>query len=156
MMLRQRLLRAGITIGAAAATVLGMTSTAHAAPASFTAASIHGGGTGALAAEAVGGISWYNRSVTLTSVRFYVTAQECGHFTVQAWQGNLKVDSFAPPKQCATTAGRWISYGDVPLYAGGLSGGITEVVIDAYDDTHSGNGWADCSRTASSCTTWPR
>jgi hypothetical protein len=155
-MLRRRLLQAGITIGAVAASVLGMTSAADAAPRSFTAASIHGGGTGALAAEAVGGITWYNRSVTLTSVRFYVTAHECGHFTVEAWQGNTHVDSFAPPQQCATTTGRWISYGDIPLYASGLSGGITEVVIDAYDDTHSGHGWADCTRSASSCSTWPR
>ncbi|GAA2709512.1 hypothetical protein ACFY2R_01565 [Micromonospora olivasterospora] len=155
-MLRRRLLRVGVTIGVVAAALLGMSPAANAAPSSFIAASIHGGGAGALAAEAIGGIAWYNRSVTLTSVRFYVAANECGYFTVEAWQGGSRLDYFDIPKQCAGSTGRWISYGDIPLDGSGLSGGITEVVIDVYDSTHLGHGWADCTRSASSCYTWPR
>lgn len=155
-MLKRRLLRVGLTIGVVTASLLGLSSAAQAAPSSFVAASVHGGGTGAIGAEVVGGITWYNRSVTLTSVRFYIAPRECGHFTVEAWQGGTRLDYFGISQQCAGTTGRWISYGDILLDGSAVSGGITEVVIDAYDDTHAGNGWADCTRSASSCFTWPR
>lgn len=152
----RRLLRAGITMGAVAASLLGTSPAAEAAPRSFSAASVHGGGTGAVGAQVTGGITWYNRSVTLTSVRFYVAARECGRFSVAAWQGSRLVDSLAASQQCAGATGRWITYDDIPLDGSLVPGGITEVIIDAYDDTHVGNGWADCTRSGSSCYTWPR
>jgi hypothetical protein len=150
---RRRLLAMGITIGAVTASLLGLSPAAYASPGSFTAASIHGGGAGAVGAEAVGAITWYNRSVTLTSIRFYVAAGECGHFEVTAWQGSQKIDGSKSPTQCSGSAGKWVPYNDLPLDASGVSGGITEVVIDAWDDTHNGWGWADCSRSDSSCST---
>ncbi|MFH9725677.1 hypothetical protein ACH4M4_22325 [Streptomyces sp. NPDC017254] len=152
----RRLLRAGFTIGLVLTSLLGIGSTAHAAPGSFAAASVHGGGTGATGAKAMGGISWYIRSVTLTSVKFYIAPHECAHFTVEAWQGGTMVDSFETGQLCAQSTGWWNSYGDISLDGSWVSGGITEVVIDAYDDTHKGHAWADCTRTASSCSTWPR
>ncbi|MER5872226.1 hypothetical protein [Streptomyces sp. NPDC002044] len=152
----RRVLRAGITAGAVAACLLGTIPAAEAAPRSFVAASVHGNGAGAVGAETTGGITWHNRSVTLTSVRLYVAARECGRFNIVAWQGNRLVDSIASTQQCAGATGRWIPYGDLPLDGSAIAGGITEVVIDVYDDTHTGNGYADCTRSGSSCYTWPR
>ncbi|MDV5143643.1 hypothetical protein R1T08_04920 [Streptomyces sp. SBC-4] len=153
----RRLLQVGFTIGVATASLLGMSSAASAAPSSFNTASVHGGGTGAVGAQVLGGISWYNRSVTLTSVRFYIAPRECATFSVEAWQGGTRVDYFDVGEQCSwSSAGRWISYGNIQLDGSGVSGGITEVVIDVHDKTHAGHAWADCTRSASSCFTHPR
>ena len=150
-MLRRRLPQVVITLGVVAASVLGISSAASAAPSSFTAASIHGGGAGAVGAETVGGISWYNRSVTLTGVRSYVAAHECSHFIVSGWQGGTRVSSFESGQLCAMSAGHWYPFGDLILDGSGVSGGITEVVVDVYDETHTGYGFADCLRSDSSC-----
>ncbi|MFD3803886.1 hypothetical protein ACFWSF_22720 [Streptomyces sp. NPDC058611] len=143
-------------MAAVAAALLETGPAAEAAPRSFSAASVHGGGAGAVGAQVVGGMTWHNRSVTLTSVRFYLAARECGRFAIVAWQGDRPVDSAASSQECAGATGRWISYGDMPLDGSWIAGGITEVVIDVYDDTHTGYGWADCTRAGSSCYTWPR
>jgi hypothetical protein len=148
---RRRLLQVWITIGVVAVSVVGIGSAAVASPSSFTAASIHAGGAGAVGAETVGGISWYNRSVTLTSVRSYVAAHECSHFVISGWQGGTKVTSFESGQLCAGSTGHWYPYGDIILPASGLSGGITEVVVDEYEETTEGYGFADCLRSGSTC-----
>jgi hypothetical protein len=147
-MLKRRLPQVLIALGLVVVSILGMTSAASAAPSSFTAASIHGNGAGSVGAEGVGGITWYNRSVTLTSVRFYVAANECGSIYIAGYQGITRVANW-DKTQCV--AG-WVSYGDVSLDGSGVSGGITEVLVMVDDDTHRGSGFADCFRSASSCT----
>jgi hypothetical protein len=138
-----------------AAGVLGFGVAAQAAPSSFTAKAIHSGGAGALAVQATGGLAWYSRSVTLTSVAFYVRANECARFTVIGVQGSTIVDSYDYPSAtgsvCPGSTGRTYSLGSVPLDGSWLSGGITEVFVYAEDVSHSVTGYADCDRAWSSC-----
>lgn len=60
------MLQALIGIGLVAVSLPGISTAANASPGSFTAKYVHANGTGSLAVQATGGISWYNRSVTLT------------------------------------------------------------------------------------------
>ncbi|GIG69336.1 hypothetical protein [Phytomonospora endophytica] len=152
-MLRRRLLQAVIGFGLAAVALVGAGGAANASPGGFTATYTHAGGSGALADKATGGISWYNRSVTFTSVKFWVHAGECGTLQLQGnnTAGEL-VDEAEFTGLCGNAAtGKWYTIGDVPLDGSADYGGITRVYIFVWDDTHQGYGYTYCDRSASSC-----
>lgn len=153
----KNLARVGVSISVTAASVLGFGVAAQAAPSSFVASSIHSDGAGALAVQAKGGIAWYSRSVTLTSVTFYVKANECARLTVIGAQGSTIVDSYDYPSAtgsvCPGSTGKTYSLGNIPLDGSQQVGGITEVIVYAKDVSHGATGFADCERALSSCTT---
>ncbi|MEV4140077.1 hypothetical protein AB0J72_48955 [Dactylosporangium sp. NPDC049742] len=149
-MLRRRMLQAGIAIGVLAASVFGSSSAANASPASFVAKAVHAGGAGAVAVQATGGLAWYSRSVTVTSLRVYVKAGECGKISVFGSQGNTVVDAKGWDR-CGT--GTWETIGNVTLDGSAVSGGITDVTIYVRDLDHEIVGYADCYRVNSSCST---
>ncbi|MEV6964861.1 hypothetical protein AB0M47_07055 [Hamadaea sp. NPDC051192] len=151
-MLKRRMLHTGLAIALVAVSILGFDTPANADfPSSFVAKSVHADGFGALAVEATGGISWYNRSVTLTSVRFYANVNECGYFRAYGYQGGRLIDFADLPTGstsyfCGGSTGKWFTLGNVPLDASAVPGGIDEVYIVAADATHGSSGWADCFR----------
>lgn len=152
-MLKRRMLQALIGIGLVAVSLLGVSGAANASPSGFTAKYVHANGTGSIGVEATGGISWYNRSVTLTSVRFYAHAGECGVLDVVADGGGTSViDRYQRGSLCGyATTGRWYALGDIVLDGSAVSGGITQLYIYVIDSTHDGMGEAYCVRTAARC-----
>jgi hypothetical protein len=150
-MLGRRLLQAGVAICIFAASTLGLGSAAQAAPTTFTAAAIHSNGAGALAVEATGGLSWGNRSVTLTSVRFYAGPGECGYFRAEGYQGGSLIDFWYGGSHCGGTTGKWFTIGTYTLDASSTPGGITDVELMVVDQTHAISAIIDCYRTASLC-----
>jgi hypothetical protein len=150
-MLKRRMLQAGVAIGVLATSILGIGSAANASPTGFTAASVHANGAGALAIEVTGGLTWYSRSVGLTSIHFYAAPNECGTWTADGWQGDTLIDVVSFGTYCGGAAGRWIPFSDVVLDGSAVPGGITEVNIKAWDSTHGGMGETDCYRSASLC-----
>ncbi|WP_432974123.1 hypothetical protein [Dactylosporangium sp. CA-233914] len=151
-MLRRRMLQTGIAIGVLAVSVFGSSSAANASPTSFIAKAVHAGGAGAVAAQATGGLTWYNRSVTVTSLKFYVKAGECGKLSVFGSQGDTVVDAKGWDR-CGGTTGTWVTIGNVTLDGSAFSGGITDVTIYVRDVDHEIVGYADCYRVNSSCST---
>ncbi|WP_144127663.1 hypothetical protein [Catellatospora sichuanensis] len=152
----RRLVQAGVAIGMLAVSVLGLSSPANAVPTSFVAKAVHAGGAGKLAVQATGGLTWYNRSVTVTSVKFYASPGECGYVAIWAYVGNADVDHKFYPSSgsyCGGSTGKWFTVGNVPLDGSAYSGGITEVYIVVFDETHSGQGWALCARASFACST---
>lgn len=150
-MLRRRMLQTGIAICIIAASTLGLGSAANASPTRFTAAAIHANGAGALAVEATGGLSWGNRSVSLTSVKFYANAGECGYFRAEGYQGETLIDGRYFGSYCGGSTGRWFSIGTFTLDGSWISGGITDVSIMVVDQTHAGSAIIDCYRSAALC-----
>ncbi|HTJ33524.1 MAG TPA: hypothetical protein VL738_09870 [Dactylosporangium sp.] len=150
-MLRRRMLQAGTVIAMVAASLLGFSTAASASPTRFTAKAVHANGAGALGVEITGVLTWYNRSVGLTSVKVYANAWECGEFKMTGYQGSSQVAVAYGVDYCAGATGRWFSVDNVVLDGSNLSGGITEVVIDVHDTHHDVRGFSDCLRTASSC-----
>ncbi|MGN9909004.1 hypothetical protein ACTMTJ_15780 [Phytohabitans sp. LJ34] len=157
-MLRRRMARAGVAIGMLAVSILGLSSPASAAPTSFVAKAVHASGAGRLAVQATGGLSWYSRSVTATSVRFFANAGECGYVSVTGWQGSTSIDYAVYPSgsgyYCGGTTGKWFNIGNVPLDGSRVSGGITEVLVIVFDVTHAGQGYAECYRSGSTCASY--
>ncbi|GAA3755229.1 hypothetical protein GCM10022225_44990 [Plantactinospora mayteni] len=156
-MLRRRLAQAGVAIGVLAASLLGFSPAANAAPTSFVAKAVHAGGAGALGVQATGGLAWYSRSVTLTSVRFYANAGECGYLAAEGWQGSTFIDfSYHPPADedyyCGGATGRWFTVGNIALDGSQVSGGITQVRVYVLDASHDGQGYAYCNKASSACT----
>jgi len=152
----RRLVQAGVAVGVFAVSVLGLSSSANASPTSFVAKAVHANGAGKLAVEATGGLTWYNRSVTVTSLRFYANAGECGYVNVWGDQGSTPISHKTFPSSgyyCGGTTGKWVSIGDVTLDGSDYSGGITEVDIIVWDVTHDGWGFAQCYRANSTCIT---
>ena len=156
-MLRQRMAQAGVAIGMLVVSILGLSSPASAVPTSFVAKAVHASGAGKLAVQATGGMTWYSRSVTLTSVSFYANAGECGYLAVHAWQGQKHIDEVFYPagsaNYCGGTTGRWFTIGTIPLDGSAVSGGITEVDVDVFDVSHEGRGYAWCDRASFACAT---
>ncbi|MEO3779226.1 hypothetical protein ABGB16_20745 [Micromonospora sp. B11E3] len=156
-MLRRRLAQAGVAIGMLAVAVLGFSPAASASPTSFVAKAVHANGAGALAVQATGGLAWYSRSVTLTSVTFYANAGECGYLGAEGWQGSTLIDfKFYPPGSgefyCGGSTGKWFTVGNIALDGSQVSGGITQVRVYVFDHYHDGTGYAYCGRTSSACT----
>ena len=151
-MLRRRMLQTGIAIGMLAVSVFGWSSAASASPTSFVAKAVHSGGAGAVAVQASGGLSWYSRSVTVTSLKIYVKAGECGKLSVIGSQGNSVVDAEGWDR-CGGTTGGWQTIGNVTLDGSAVSGGITDVTVYVRDLDHEIVGYADCYRVDSSCYT---
>jgi hypothetical protein len=155
-MLRRRMLQAGVAIGLVAASLLGLSSAANASPTSFIAKAVHANGAGKLAVEATGGFIWYNRSVGLTSVKFYANAGECGYLQAFGWQGSAQIDNARFPGTglyCGGTTGKWFTIGDFTLDGSGVYGGITSVTVVVVDYYHQISGYADCLKVASTCST---
>ncbi|MFG1955119.1 hypothetical protein [Micromonospora sp. NPDC048830] len=156
-MLRRRLAQAGVAIGMLAVAVLGFSPAASASPTSFVAKAVHANGAGALAVQGTGGLAWYSRSVTLTSVTFYANAGECGYLAAEGWQGSTLIDVVYRPAEggnyyCGGATGQWFTIGNVALDGSQVSGGITQVRVYAVDFYHYVRGYAYCSRTSSACT----
>ncbi|MET8910380.1 hypothetical protein [Micromonospora sp. NPDC004551] len=151
----RNLARVGISASVMAAGVFGFGVAAQAAPSSFTAKAIHANGAGALAAQATGGLAWYNRSATLTNVAFYVAANECGRFTVIGMQGSSYVDSYDYPSSTGCvrpgSTGRIYDLKNIALDGSDWSGGITDIFVYAVDVDHNVTGFAKCGRAASNC-----
>ncbi|MCP2326137.1 hypothetical protein HDA40_004644 [Hamadaea flava] len=151
-MLSRRILRSGVAICVLAVSILGFGSTANAAPSSFVSAAIHANGAGKLAVEATGNMVWGNRSVTLSSVKFYAAAGECGWFRVEGFQGGTLIDFKADfGERCGGTTGKWFTFDSFTLDGSNVSGGITLVQVDVFDKTHAGSGTVDCYRSAALC-----
>lgn len=152
-MLKRRLLQSLVGFAAATSALVGLTGTANASPTSFVAKTVHAGGAGSLADEAIGGITWYNRSVTLTNVRFWAHAAECGSMDITAWHaGDPIADQAHYASLCGNaTTGKWYTIGDVVLDGSDVVGGINRVMVQVYDDTHHGYGYIVCSREDSAC-----
>ncbi|GLZ77500.1 hypothetical protein Afil01_23070 [Actinorhabdospora filicis] len=152
-MLRRRVLQVTAAIGLVVAALLGTGSAANASPGSFKALTIHANGAGAVADQAVGGITWYNRSVALTSVKFWVHAGECGSLELSGMDsaGYIK-DQREYTGLCGNrTSGKWYTIGDVVLDGSDVPGGLRDVMIYVWDDTHKGSGYTTCARAAASC-----
>ena len=103
----------------------------------------------AVTGVAIGGISWFSRSVTLTSVKAYAITGECGDLFVEAFAGSTVVYSVDYGPFCDG----WTTIGNLPLDGSSVSGGITRVWIDVTDKLHNGRGYADCYRSESTCLT---
>jgi len=158
-MLRRRMLHAGIAIAMVAASIVGLASPANASPTSFVAKAVHANGAGALAVEATGGFIWWNRSVSLTSVKFYANAGECGYLLAIGYHiAPSEVDRAYYPSSstnyCTGATGQWFPIGDFTLDGSDVYGGITEVEIIVFDVYHNIAGYAYCYRDKSSCYTY--
>ncbi|MEO3779225.1 hypothetical protein ABGB16_20740 [Micromonospora sp. B11E3] len=143
----------GVAIGMLAVAVLGFSPAASASPASFVAKAVHANGAGALGVQGTGGLAWYSRSVTLTSVKFYANAGECGYLTAWGWQGSTLLDTYETGLYCGGSTGQWFTIGNIPLDGSQVSGGITKVEVYVDDYYHYVTGYAYCGRTNSVCTT---
>lgn len=151
-MLKRRMFQVLTGIAVAAAALFGVAGTAGASPSGFTAAFVHAGGTGAVGAEAIGGITWYNRSVSLTNVQIYAHASECARLDVSAYANGTRVDSYTSIEYCTGSASRWFpAIPSIPLDGSAVSGGITEVLIRVVDVNDTGYGYADCFRSGTAC-----
>jgi len=160
-MVRRRILRAGIAIALVAVSIFGSGAPASASPSSFVAKAVHANGAGALGVEAVGGITWYNRSVMLTDVRFFANAGESGNVAFHGYQGTP--NTFDPPLidyvfypgdgtyYHSGLTGTWFPIGDVLLDGSAVSGGITMVIIYITDHTHNIAQEVICYRFYASC-----
>lgn len=155
-MLRRRMLQAGLAITLVATSILGLGPAVNASPSSFNVKSVHANGAGAVGAMAVGGMTWYNRSVSLNSVRFYTAPGECGRLTVYATanQGSTWVTTHHYPSEhgmyCGGTDG-WFTVGSFTLDGSRVYGGITEVQIFVTDVTHNGQAIGYCYRAYTAC-----
>jgi hypothetical protein len=152
-MLRKHLPRLGIAVATLAAVVLGAGAPAQAAPSTFTARAVHGGGAGAVGAATTGGFAWTNRSVSLTDVRLYVRSLECAYIHAVGYHGNNYVDSTTTALYCSNGPARWFDVGNIPLDGSQQDGGIILVEVEVIDTNHNIRGYAHCARADSSCTT---
>ncbi|WP_163511357.1 hypothetical protein [Fodinicola acaciae] len=140
------------------AALFGTGTAAHASPTSFVAKAVHSGGAGATALIVTGGLSWSNRSVTLTNVQVWVAPHECGYVTATGFQGDRMIDDEERPTgsdlYCGYSSAHGLTYGigNIPLDGSAVSGGITLVWVGALDSTHGATGYADCYRAKSACT----
>ena len=152
-MLRRRVLQATVGLAVAVAALLGTSSAASASPSSFLARYVHAGGTGSVAVQGTGGLVWYNRSVTATNVEFYVHAAECGTLVLQGLDsaGDVRSEHAFPDLCASATSGRTYLFGDVVLDGSFVSGGLTTVMIYAFDDTDRAYGYTRCLRSSSAC-----
>jgi hypothetical protein len=152
-MLGKHLPRFGITVATLAAAVLAVAAPAQAAPSTFTARAVHGSGAGAVGAQTTGGLSWTNRSVSLTSIRLYVRSLECAYLVVGGFHGNTHVDSTDTPLYCSNGPAQWFNLGNIPLDGSRQDGGIILVDVQVIDASHNIRGYAHCARADSSCST---
>lgn len=156
--LRRRILHIGVIIGLVMAAVFGTGTAAQAAPTSFAARAIHGGGAGATAISVTGDLHWANRSVTLSNLKVHALPGECGSFVVWGYQGNTEVDLDIRPETAAEfycgggSSGTWHYPWNIVLDGSHIQGGITRVRVRAVDDSHAIFGYANCLRSSSSCT----
>ena len=151
-MLKRRLLQAVVGIGVAMASLIGMSTAASAAPASFYVASVHGGGTGAVGAAMKANLTWYNRSVVATNVKVYVHALECGRGTIYAYAGSTGAATAITREFCAPAdTGEWFNAANLELDGGSFVGGITMLTIYIQDYDHDGEASITCYRSRSTC-----
>jgi hypothetical protein len=130
--------------------VAGESTAAYASPSSFDVARVHV--QGATAVRVTGGLTWHNRSVTLTNVRLYVKASECGSVLFSAYGIGEFIDDYYIEGICPGPSGHWFSFGDHFLDATDDYGGIRELRIYVTDETHGGQNISFCLRSASACT----
>ncbi|MEU8003570.1 hypothetical protein AB0B66_20630 [Catellatospora sp. NPDC049111] len=120
-----------------------ITSPAKATDTSFMDDYYHG--SGALAVRVTGGITWHNRSVTLTGVKLFVKSGECGRALFKGWAGSTMADlknTEADGLECSpvsTAQGKWHDIPDFTLDGGSYTGGIREIDVEVVDVTHSGS-----------------
>ncbi|WP_410583186.1 hypothetical protein [Amycolatopsis sp. lyj-108] len=142
---------AGITAMLVAATV----TTASAAPGGFTAAAVHGGGTGATATSATGAMGWSTslKTVTLTNVRFFVKGGECAYLLIAGYQGGTVVtDPYRYPASGSVcpAVNHTYSLGTI-TETSGPPGGVQELGVFVTDVRDVITGYAECYQTASAC-----
>jgi len=149
--------RFGTAVGIAAALTLGTAGVASAAPSVFVAKAVHSGGAGATAVSATGNLAWSLslKTVTLTNVKLFVKGGECGHLLIFGNQGSSVVTfpyRYPASGSLCPAADKTYSIGTFSQTAG-VAGGIDELDVFAFDDSHDVAGYAHCYQVSSVCLT---
>ena len=135
-----RIWKCGPVLLGSIALLVGTTSPARASDTSFFVEFVHDGGAGAIGAETSGGITWFNRSVSLTNVQLFVHAGECADIDARAYFRNnnswVQVASQVVQACNSTSAGVTFSVQDLGFDCGAIVGGCGKVQVFVIDEVH--------------------
>ncbi|MEO3929734.1 hypothetical protein ABGB07_38665 [Micromonosporaceae bacterium B7E4] len=123
---------------------------AHATDTKFQVTHAHSGGAGTIAVSIKGNIDWLNRSVRLYNMQIFVKGGECGIGWLAGYQTNSQGDEVLIDRNRTDTycpyGDAWYPVPDITLDGSFISGGITRLKVQAWDETHQGGTWGTFNR----------